>query len=197
MIQTITQLQMTKKSHTFFKLGIPLLVLILLLAGCYPKGPEYYSDLDLTVTDYDPNYDFGNQKKYWIADTVEYITNIEDSEIEQEDVDELLAQINANLEERGHERIPVDQPDDPSADQGSRHRKAPGGGRRRTPPDRHGNVASRRRTSAPPAVAHQGGRAESFAGGGGSRTRWGSRDRSRSSSPAGPQEPARRNCAAP
>jgi hypothetical protein len=77
-----------------------------LFEGCYPKGAEYYSDLDLTITDYDHDYDFGNQKYYWMADTVEYITNIQDNEIDEEDVEMLLAQVESNLSERGYEKIP-------------------------------------------------------------------------------------------
>ena len=67
---------MIKKMHTILKPGAFLALVLLMLAGCYPKGPEYYSDTDLTVTDYDQEYKFGDQKSYWMADTVEYITNI-------------------------------------------------------------------------------------------------------------------------
>lgn len=100
---------MTKKITKTLKL--PAIILIVLVAGCYPKGPEYYSDLDLTVTDYDDSYDFGAQKSYWMADTVEYITNIEDSEIDDADVQKLLQQIETNFTDRGYTRLPLDQPD--------------------------------------------------------------------------------------
>ena len=73
---------MTKKMQKLLKPAAIVAVISLLFAGCYPKGPEYYSDLDLTVTDYDTEYNFGDQKKYWIADTVRFITNIEDNDIE-------------------------------------------------------------------------------------------------------------------
>jgi hypothetical protein len=43
---------------------------VALLYGCYPKGPEYTSDYDLVVSDYDPDYDFGSQKTYFMPDTV-------------------------------------------------------------------------------------------------------------------------------
>ena len=103
---------MTKKMHNILKRGSVLIIALYLLAGCYPKGPEYYSDLDLTVTDYDVDYKFGDQKKYWMADTVEYITNIEDSEIDQEDVDALLGHIAANLSSAGYDRVDLASPDE-------------------------------------------------------------------------------------
>ena len=68
-----------------------------LLYGCYPKGPEFYSDLDMTATDYDAEYNFGEQKTFWLADTVEYITNIEDNEIDPADVEALLGKVQDNL----------------------------------------------------------------------------------------------------
>ena len=103
---------MTIKLHTILTHGLAFSAVLLLLAGCYPKGPEYYSDLDLTITDYDQDYydKFGQQKTYWMADTVEYITNIEDSEIHPDDVELLLAEIAANLEAAGYDRVSVTDP---------------------------------------------------------------------------------------
>ena len=37
-------------------------MLIILLAGCYPQGPEYVEDLDVVITDYEPSYDFSSQR---------------------------------------------------------------------------------------------------------------------------------------
>lgn len=95
--------------YKIFKHGAGLTLALYILAGCYPKGPEYYSDLDLTVTDYDMEYNFGDQKKYFMADTVEYITNIEDGELDDADVQKLLFEIESNLMSRGYE--PVDEAD--------------------------------------------------------------------------------------
>lgn len=108
------QLLMTKKIHTILRHGFALTAVLLMLAGCYPKGPEYYSDLDLTVTDYNQDYyeKFGQQQKYWIADTVEYITNIEDSELDPVDVNELLNQFKINLNNAGYTKVDVDKPDE-------------------------------------------------------------------------------------
>lgn len=96
---------MTKKMYKIMKSGSMLILALYILAGCYPKGPEYYSDLDLTVTDYDKDYDFGGQKKYFMADTVEYITNIDDSELNPADVQKLLQEIERNFASRGYEHL--------------------------------------------------------------------------------------------
>ena len=44
----------TKKSRSI----IAMVMLAILLAGCYPQGPEYIEDLDVVITDYEPSYDF-------------------------------------------------------------------------------------------------------------------------------------------
>lgn len=103
---------MIKKMHNILKPGLVLLSVLYILAGCYPKGPEYYSDSDLTITDYDINYDFGGQKKYFMPDTIEYKTNIKDSELDPADVQELLNQIEANFSEQGYERLDAANPDE-------------------------------------------------------------------------------------
>lgn len=92
------------------KTGLVVVLALYLFGGCYPKGPEYYSDLDLTVTDRDPDYNFGSQKMYWMADTVEYITNIEDNEIDPGDVEKLLAEVESNLAAKGYDRLDVNNP---------------------------------------------------------------------------------------
>jgi hypothetical protein len=102
---------MTKKLLNNLPKAIILVFVFYFLYGCYPKGPEYYSDLDLTVTDYDADYNFGEQKFYWMADTVEYITNIEDNEIDDNLVQALLEKVESNLADRGYERLPDEEID--------------------------------------------------------------------------------------
>jgi len=89
-----------------------LLSVVYLFYGCYPKGPEYYSDLDLTATNFDPSYDFANQKKYWMADTVFYVTNQEDDEIDPDDEAALLQKVENKLGERNYDRLEVSNPDE-------------------------------------------------------------------------------------
>ncbi len=85
-----------------------MIVLLYLLSGCYPKGPEYYSDIDITATEYRPEYDFGSQKTFFLPDTVEYITNKEDSQLDPTDVAALLQAVQSKLEERGYQKINYD-----------------------------------------------------------------------------------------
>jgi len=100
------------KTHTILRSICLIAFATILLLGCYPKGAEYYSDLDLTVTDRDPDYDFGNQKYYSMADTVEYITNIKDNEIDPDDVEKLLASVEDHLSDRGYVRLDESAADD-------------------------------------------------------------------------------------
>ena len=97
--------------HTILKHSSVVAIALIILAGCYPKGPEYYSDLDLTVTDYESGYDFANQKYYWMADTVEYITNIKDGELDDADVARLLDEIEMNFAVKKYKRISGDTPE--------------------------------------------------------------------------------------
>jgi len=97
--------------HTILRQGITLAAVLFLIVGCYPKGPEYYSDLDITVTDFDAEYGFADQKYYWMADTVEYITNIKDSELDDADVQKLLDEIQSKFSARDYKRIKGDSPE--------------------------------------------------------------------------------------
>ncbi len=50
---------------------IILLGIIILTYGCYPGGPEYYSDLDLVSTDYSPEYWNNNTPMtYYMSDSI-------------------------------------------------------------------------------------------------------------------------------
>jgi hypothetical protein len=94
--------------------GLPstlFLVFSIFLFGCYPKGPEYYEDTDLTVTDYDAGYNFASQRTYWMADTVEYTTNIKDSELDDALVEDLISKVAENMASRGYQRLSNEQID--------------------------------------------------------------------------------------
>ena len=43
-------------------------VLALVLAACYPKGPEYVEDIDAVLTTYDNKYDFNAPSTYAMPD---------------------------------------------------------------------------------------------------------------------------------
>lgn len=99
---------MSYKTRSALVASVPILFLLIFLMGCYPKGPEYYSDLDLTATDYDSDYKFEEQKYYWLPDTVRIVTNIEDIDISESDVQALLNQIETNFTNRNYKRLSVD-----------------------------------------------------------------------------------------
>jgi hypothetical protein len=57
-----------KKKIAFYLLIIGMMV------GCYPQGPEYYEDLDLVYTNYDSDFDFGSKGTYYMPDKIVKIT---------------------------------------------------------------------------------------------------------------------------
>jgi len=57
----------------FFKIFGYGTVLTLAMTSCYPGGAEYTSDTDIVITNYNPNFDFGAVKTYYLADSVSYI----------------------------------------------------------------------------------------------------------------------------
>src|SRR5690606_14926848 len=60
---------------------IVLLALPLLLPGCFPQGPEYTEELDLVVTNRDPDFDFQSVGTYALPDDVVKITgNLQDGD---------------------------------------------------------------------------------------------------------------------
>ena len=80
---------------------------IILLSGCYPKGPEYTSDYSLVVSDYDQQFDFGSQRTYYMSDTVFLETNIENPDADRirDFQDIILNEVEANMETRGYTRL--------------------------------------------------------------------------------------------
>src|SRR5688572_17062542 len=70
-----------------------ILLTVFLLAGCYPKGPEYIEDLDLVVTNHDVSFDFKKYKTYSLPDRIVKITgNLEEGE-DPEYVNEITADL--------------------------------------------------------------------------------------------------------
>ncbi|QQS50525.1 MAG: DUF4136 domain-containing protein [Bacteroidota bacterium] len=51
-----------------------LAVLLTLMVGCYPGGPEYYSDLDIVITDYKAEYWSSSEPAtYYMPDSLNWI----------------------------------------------------------------------------------------------------------------------------
>lgn len=59
-------------------------VVALLMAGCYPEGPEYYEELDIVYTNYDDEFDFTANSTYSMPDKIVKITgDLADGELPQ------------------------------------------------------------------------------------------------------------------
>ena len=87
-----------------------MVMLVILLAGCYPQGPEYVEDLDVVITDYEPSYDFNAKGKYALPDKIVKITGdvVEGDEpefIPDVTAAAILAQIEKNMLALGWQRV--------------------------------------------------------------------------------------------
>jgi len=85
------------------------LLLIGVVAGCYPKGPKYASELDLAITNYDESFDF-DSLSYILVDTIFHDDDEED--ISRAYDEEILQRIESNMNNLGFDRIPT--PDSPA-----------------------------------------------------------------------------------
>ena len=96
------------------------IVSAVLLAGCYPNGPDYVEQLDIVVSNYDPNFDFSAKSTYSLPDQVVKITgeSIDDPDgngqpdfIDQGTATLILNQLRDNMNARGYTE--VDETEDP------------------------------------------------------------------------------------
>lgn len=88
-----------------------LLALVLLLAGCYPQGVEYYEETDIVYTDYEDEFQFSGKNTYSIPDRIVKVTgNLEDGElpefVEEPYNTEMLDKMKANMSLMGYEQVP-------------------------------------------------------------------------------------------
>lgn len=83
-------------------------LMAVLLAGCYPEGPEYTEDLDVVYTTFDKEYDFQAGATYAMPDQI--VVDVDrDGNIDympQGIADEILGQIETNMTALGWERLP-------------------------------------------------------------------------------------------
>jgi hypothetical protein len=82
----------------------------IVLQGCYPKGPIYYSDSDLVATNYDNGFDFNGAVYYSLPDSVVHIIDPDDND---PDVDrtydqDILDAIEANMDAAGFVKVDID-----------------------------------------------------------------------------------------
>src|SRR5262245_17294638 len=96
------------------KLSSLSLVLLLLLAACYPQGPDYVEELDIVLTNYNPNFNFKSENTYSIPDKIVKITGSVASGEPPEYVPDLiaaaiLARINTNMQTLGYNKVDISQ----------------------------------------------------------------------------------------
>lgn len=94
-----------KKAHIFLSF-----VIAIVLAGCYPGGPENTDDYDLVATNYAEDYNYSQNLTYFIPDTVIHIV---DSTTREEDINRthdatILSTTISNMNALGYEQIDVD-----------------------------------------------------------------------------------------
>lgn len=87
--------------------------LILLLAGCYPQGPEYVEDTDIVYTTYDEQFDFKSKETYAMPDKIVMDIEIDDGDTTYEYMpDKFASQIFNKIEENmtgmGYDRVDID-----------------------------------------------------------------------------------------
>jgi hypothetical protein len=94
-----------KKTTKYFKyllfISIPVITF-----SCYPGGLEYYSDTDIVLTNYDKEFDFNNNKKYFMLDSIQHIVEEgEEDKVDRSYDDEVLARIASHMETAGYTRL--------------------------------------------------------------------------------------------
>ena len=90
---------------------------MLLLAACYPQGPEYVEDADIVYTTYEPEYDFTDKQTYAMPDKIVVDVDIKDGDTTvtyMKDIyaTPILAAIEANMNAYGWDRVGVNQDPD-------------------------------------------------------------------------------------
>ncbi len=88
------------------------------LIACHPGDVENVSELDVVVTSYDKNADFGSFQTYSMPETVADLCDfIEDCSEDWEGAydEHILTEVARNMQALGYERMPfdLDNPDDP------------------------------------------------------------------------------------
>jgi hypothetical protein len=88
-----------------------------ILGSCYPAGPEYVEDLDVTYTTFDDKFDFQSRDTYAMPDKIVVDIKIEDGDttfvyMKDTFANQILAVIDDNLQSRGWTKVDIsEQPD--------------------------------------------------------------------------------------
>lgn len=87
--------------------------LVVLLAGCYPQGPDYVEDTDVVYTTYDERFDFTSKETYAMPDKIVMDVEIDDGDTTYEYMPEKFAtqifnKIEENMTALGYDRVSID-----------------------------------------------------------------------------------------
>ncbi len=92
--------------YLFFVSIIPLLY------SCYPGGTEYYNETDLVITQHDNEFDFPNNKTYFMGDSINHIVEEgKENEVNRKYDAVILANVAAYLDTAGYTRMEGSEPD--------------------------------------------------------------------------------------
>jgi hypothetical protein len=96
---------------------VPLVHLLIVLASCYPQGPEYIEDLDVIVTEFKDEYDFNGKATYSLPDRIVKITGDVTRGDDPEFIPDataalILTRIESNMNALGWQKVDIeDSPD--------------------------------------------------------------------------------------
>ncbi|MBC8490757.1 MAG: DUF4136 domain-containing protein [Bacteroidetes bacterium] len=97
-----------------FKIGI-LAGIAVALTSCYPGGAEYTEDLDLVVTDYNPDYNFKVIQTYYMADSIYHI--VDEGVTPDRTYDAyIISELERNFDALGYERLDTNDIGSPEPD---------------------------------------------------------------------------------
>ena len=97
------------KKYVIYLLSIAI---IPLMYSCYPGGTEYYNETDLVMTQHDDEFDFPNNKKYFMGDSINHIVEEgKEDEVNRKHDAVILANIAAYLDTAGYTRMEGDMAD--------------------------------------------------------------------------------------
>ena len=94
------------------KTKLLVLLPVLLLAACYPKGPEYVEDIDAVLTSHDQAYDFNAKSTYAMPDQIVIDVSIDRGDTTYQYMPAafatpILQAIQTNMQSRGYSRVDV------------------------------------------------------------------------------------------
>lgn len=84
--------------------------ILVFLVSCYPKGPDYYEDLDLVYTNHDEGFDFASKGTYSIPNKIVKLTgDLVDGEgpefVDEPGASQMLNEMKKNMSEMGWEEV--------------------------------------------------------------------------------------------